>query len=85
MNSCIKAGEGGGEEEEDNNDESGTENEVKAGNDLHCGCWTNDTLLGFYLWKFTQVKSHSTDARAGWKEDLLDRPSSTCIRHHRLR
>jgi len=62
------------EDDEDDNDESGTETEteVKAGNVLHCGCWTDDALLDLYLWKSTMADSPSTNAREGWKEDLLD-------------
>jgi len=60
------------DEEEDDNDDHGTENEVKAGTALHCGCWTDDALLDFYLWKSTTAESPSTHALDGWREDLLD-------------
>lgn len=60
------------DEDEDDNDNIGTGNEVKASKALHCGCWTNDALLDFYLWKCTHTESPSTRAIEGWKEDLLE-------------
>ena len=60
------------DEDEEDNDDIGTGNEVKAGTALHCGCWTDDALLDFYLWKSTEAESPLTHAKDGWREDLLD-------------
>ena len=60
------------DEDEDDNDDHGTGSEVKAGMALHCGCWTDDALLDFFLWKTTTIQSPSTQVSDRWREDILE-------------